>query len=86
VGPCCLGLWQREARADIAPAACRLQDGDESAAGVLASLLLLPDDFQPANRRQAHNSCVHRAMGSSEVQVRDSVLGARSDVLACAPC
>lgn len=44
--------------------------GTESAAGVLTSMLLLPDDFQPANRAKLHNSCVHRALDSQGVKVR----------------
>lgn len=45
------------------------QTGGESAAGVLSTLLLLPDDFQPLNRAKHHNSCVHKAMDSHEVKV-----------------
>jgi hypothetical protein len=43
--------------------------GAESAAGVLSSMLLLPDDFQPLNRAKLHNSCVHRALDSQGVKV-----------------
>jgi hypothetical protein len=46
-----------------------LQDGEESAAGVLAAMLLLPDDVQPAVHRRAHNSNVHKAMDSPDVKV-----------------
>lgn len=46
-----------------------LQDGDDSAAAVLSSMLLLPDDFQPTSRMQAHNSCVHRALDNPQVKV-----------------
>lgn len=52
-----------------------LQSGEESAVGLLSSMLLLPGDFVPANRTQAHNSCVHRAMDSTEVKVSRKCLG-----------
>jgi hypothetical protein len=56
----------------LAPAAslAAQQTGGESAAGVLSSLLLLPDDFQPVMRAKHHNSCVHKAMDNQEVKVR----------------
>lgn len=46
-----------------------LQDDEDSAGAVLSSLLLLPSDFQPVNRTQQHNSCVHKALDNPAVKV-----------------
>lgn len=48
---------------------CVRQDGDESAAGLLSAMLLLPGDFQPVSRAKLHNSSVHRALDSADVEV-----------------
>lgn len=46
-----------------------MQDSEDSAGAVLSSMLLLPADFQPANRLQQHNSSVHKAMDNPQVKV-----------------
>eukprot|EP00878_Enallax_costatus_P040562 GHUV01046874.1.p1 GENE.GHUV01046874.1~~GHUV01046874.1.p1 ORF type:complete len:287 (+),score=111.32 GHUV01046874.1:398-1258(+) len=50
------------------PGLAEHKDGEDSAGAVLSSMLLLPTDFQPTNRMQQHNSCVHKALDNPEVK------------------